>query len=93
MRFSHFKEGDNVVKKTTTYEVNESTGIPFKNREKEIFKQMVPRLRLLLPHLSQVFIMKRLQELKVKLNNIGTPGTQIVTTIPRLILQRYPHST
>ena len=65
---TYLKEGDDVVKKITTYMVNASTGALTPTEKKgNLQTKMVPKLRLLLRHYSQVFVMKKtLRELRAE---------------------------
>jgi len=79
----YLKEGDNVVKKTTTYEVNESTGILTPTEKKEIFKQNGAKAKVVVTSLEpSVHYEKDATRAKGEANVItaGTPGTKIVTT-------------
>jgi len=79
----YLKEGDNVVKKTTTYEVNESTGILTPTEKKEIFKQNGAKAKVVVTSLEpSVHYEKDATRAKGEANvtTAGTPGTKIVTT-------------
>ncbi|MQQ58833.1 LPXTG cell wall anchor domain-containing protein, partial [Streptococcus mitis] len=79
----YLKEGDNVVKKTTTYEVNESTGILTPTEKKEIFKQNGAKAKVVVTSLDpSVHYEKDATRAKGEANvtTAGTPGTKIVTT-------------
>ena len=79
----YLKEGDDVVKKTTTYEVNASTGALTPTEKKEIFKQNGAKSTVVVTQLEpSVRYEKDATRAKgeVKITVAGTPGTRTVTT-------------
>ena len=79
----YLKDGDNVVKKTTTYTVNASTGILTPTEKKEIFKQNGAKAKVVITSLEpSVHYEKDITRAKgeVKITEAGTPGTRTVTT-------------
>ena len=79
----YLKEGDDVVKKTTTYAVNSSTGALTPTEKKEIFKQNGAKSTVAVTPLeSSVRYEKDATRAKgeVKITEAGTPGTRTVTT-------------
>ena len=79
----YLKDGDNVVKKTTTYTVNASTGILTPTEKKEIFKQNGAKAKVVITSLEpSVHYEKDITRAKgeVKISEAGTPGTRTVTT-------------
>ena len=78
----YLKEGDDVVKKTTTYEVNASTGALTPTEKKEIFKQNGAKSTVVVTQLEpSVRYEKDATRAKgeVKITEAGTPGTRTVT--------------
>ena len=79
----YLKEGDNVVKKTTTYAVNASTGVLTPTEKKEIFKQNGAKSKVVVtPIQSSIRYEKDTTRAKdeSKITEAGTPGTRTVTT-------------
>ena len=79
----YFKEGDDVVKKTTSYQVNESTGDLTPKETTEIFKRNGAKSTVVVTSLEpSVRYEKDATRAKgeVKITEAGTPGTRTVTT-------------
>ena len=79
----YLKEGDDVVKKTTTYAVNASTGALTPTEKKEIFKQNGAKSKVVVtPIQPSVRYEKDATKAKgeAKITVAGTPGTRTVTT-------------
>ena len=79
----YLKEGDNVVKKTTSYQVNASTGNLTPTEKKEIFKQNGAKAKVVVTPLQpSVRYEKDATRAKgeAKITVAGTPGTRTVTT-------------
>ncbi len=79
----YLKEGDNVVKKTTTYAVNASTGVLTPTEKKEIFKQNGAKSKVVVTSIEpSVRYEKDATKAKgeAKITVAGTPGTRTVTT-------------
>ena len=79
----YLKEGDNVVKKTTTYAVNASTGVLTPTEKKEIFKQNGAKSKVVVtPIQPSIRYEKDTTRAKdeSKITEAGTPGTRTVTT-------------
>ena len=79
----YLKDGDDVVKKTTTYEVNASTGILTPAEKKEVFKQDGSKTTVVVTPLEpSVRYEKDATKAKGEDNvtTVGTPGTSTVTT-------------
>ncbi|WP_261025194.1 G5 domain-containing protein, partial [Streptococcus mitis] len=79
----YLKEGDDVVKKTTTYAVNASTGALTPTEKKEIFKQNGAKSKVVVtPIEPSVRYEKDSTKAKggSKVTVSGTPGTNTVTT-------------
>ena len=79
----YLKEGDDVVKKTTTYAVNASTGALTPTEKKEIFKQNGAKSKVVVtPIQPSVRYEKDSTKAKggSKVTVSGTPGTRTVTT-------------
>ena len=79
----YLKEGDNVVKKTTSYAVNSSTGALTPTEKKEIFKQNGAKSTVAVTKLEpSVRYEKDATKAKGEDNvtTVGTPGTSTVTT-------------
>ena len=79
----YLKEGDNVVKKTTSYAVNASTGTLTPTEKKEIFKQNGAKSTVVVTPLEpSVRYEKDATRAKGEANVTvaGTPGTRTVTT-------------
>ena len=79
----YLKEGDDVVKKTTSYEVNASTGALTPTEKKEIFKQNGAKSKVVVtPIEPSVRYEKDATKAKgeAKITVAGTPGTRTVTT-------------
>ena len=79
----YLKEGDDVVKKTTTYAVNASTGVLTPTEKKEIFKQNGAKSKVVVtPIQPSVRYEKDATKAKgeSKITVSGTPGTRTVTT-------------
>ncbi|MEZ7635244.1 G5 domain-containing protein, partial [Streptococcus mitis] len=79
----YLKDGDDVVKKTTTYEVNASTGILTPAEKKEVFKQDGSKTTVVVTPLEpSVRYEKDATRAKGEANvtTAGTPGTSTVTT-------------
>ena len=79
----YLKEGDNVVKKTITYEVNVSTGALTPTEKKEIFKQNGAKSKVVVTSIEpSVRYEKDATRSKGEANVTvaGTPGTRTVTT-------------
>ena len=79
----YFKEGDDVVKKTTSYQVNESTGDLTPKETTEIFKRNGAKSTVAVTPLeSSVRYEKDATRAKgeVKITVAGTPGTRTVIT-------------
>ena len=79
----YLKEGDNVVKKTTSYQVNASTGILTQAEKKEVFKQNGAKSTVIVTPLEpSVRYDKDATRAKGEANvtTAGTPGTSTVTT-------------
>ena len=79
----YLKDGDDVVKKTTTYEVNASTGILTPAEKKEVFKQDGSKTTVVVTPLEpSVRYEKDATRAKGETNvtTAGTPGTRTVTT-------------
>ena len=79
----YLKEGDDVVKKTTTYAVNASTGALTPTEKKEIFKQNGAKSKVVVtPIQPSVRYEKDATKAKgeAKITVAGTPGTKTVTT-------------
>ena len=80
----YLKEGDDVVKKTTTYEVNASTGTLTPTEKKEVFKQNGAKATVVVTPLQpSVRYEKDVTRAKGEANvtTAGIPGTRTVTTI------------
>ncbi|KEQ36109.1 LPXTG-motif cell wall anchor domain protein [Streptococcus mitis] len=80
---AYLKEGDNVVKKTTSYEVNASTGVLTPTVRKEITSPNGAKSTVVVTPLeSSVRYEKDATRAKgeVKITETGTPGTSTVTT-------------
>ena len=79
----YLKEGDDVVKKTTSYEVNASTDALIPAEKKEIFKQNGAKAKVVITSLEpSVRYEKDATRAKgeVKITVAGTPGTRTVIT-------------
>ena len=79
----YLKEGDDVVKKTTSYQVNESTGVLTSTENKEIFKQKGAKSKVVVTSIEpSVRYEKDATKAKGEANvtTTGTPGTRTVTT-------------
>ena len=79
----YLKEGDDVVKKTTSYQVNASTGALTPTEKKEIFKQNGAKSTVAVTKLEpSVRYEKDATKAKGEDNvtTVGTPGTSTVTT-------------
>ena len=79
----YLKEGDDVVKKTTSYQVNESTGVLTSTENKEIFKQKGAKSKVVVTSIEpSVRYEKDATKAKGEANvtTAGTPGTRTVTT-------------
>ena len=79
----YFKEGDDVVKKTTSYQVNESTGDLTPKETTEIFKRNGAKSTVVVTPLEpSVRYEKDATRVKGEANVVmaGTPGTRTVTT-------------
>ena len=79
----YLKEGDDVVKKTTSYQVNASTGALTPTEKKEIFKQNGAKAKVVVTPLKpSVRYEKDATKAKGEANvtTAGTPGTRTVTT-------------
>ena len=79
----YLKEGDDVVKKTTSYQVNASTGALTPTEKKEIFKQNGAKSKVVVtPIKPSVRYEKDATRAKGEANVTvaGTPGTSTVTT-------------
>ena len=79
----YLKEGDDVVKKTTSYAVNASTGTLTPTEKKEIFKQNGAKSTVVVTPLEpSVRYEKDTTRPKGEANvtEVGTPGTRTVTT-------------
>ena len=79
----YLKEGDDVAKKTTSYEVNASTGALTPTEKKEIFKQNGAKSKVVVTSIeSSVRYEKDATKAKgeAKITVAGTPGTRTVTT-------------
>ena len=79
----YLKEGDDVVKKTTSYQVNESTGALTTKETTEIFKRNGAKSTVAVTPLEpSVRYEKDATRAKgeVKITEAGTPGTRTVTT-------------
>ena len=79
----YLKEGDDVVKKTTTYAVNVSTGALTPTEKKEIFKQNGAKSKVeVTPIQPSIRYEKDATKAKgkAKITVAGTPGTRTVTT-------------
>ena len=79
----YLKEGDDVVKKTTSYEVNASTGALTPTEKKEIFKQNGAKSKVVVTSIEpSVRYEKDATKAKgeAKITVAGTPGTKTVTT-------------
>ena len=80
---AYLKEGDDVVKKTTSYQVNASTGALTPTEKKEIFKQNGAKAKVVVTPLQpSVRYEKDATKAKGEANvtTAGTPGTRTVTT-------------
>ena len=79
----YLKEGDNVVKKTTTYAVNASTGVLTPTEKMEVFKKDGAKAKVVVTSIeSSIRYEKDATRAKdeAKITEAGTPGTKIVTT-------------
>ena len=79
----YLKEGDDVVKKTTSYQVNASTGALTPTEKKEVFKQNGAKSTVVVTSLEpSVRYEKDATKAKGEANvtTAGTPGTRTVTT-------------
>ena len=79
----YLKEGDDVVKKTTSYQVNASTGALTPTEKKEVFKQNGAKSTVVVTSLEpSVRYEKDATRAKGEANvtTAGTPGTRTVTT-------------
>ena len=79
----YLKEGDNVVKKTTSYEVNASTGVLTPTEKKEVFKKDGAKAKVVVTSIeSSIRYEKDATRAKdeAKITEAGTPGTKTVTT-------------
>ena len=79
----YLKEGDNVVKKTTTYAVNASTGVLTSTEKMEVFKKDGAKAKVVVTSIeSSIRYEKDATRAKdeAKITEAGTPGTKIVTT-------------
>ena len=79
----YLKEGDDVVKKTTTYEVNASTGNLAPTEKKEIFKQNGAKAKVVVTPLQPSVRYDKDATRARGGENVtiaGTPGTRTVTT-------------
>ena len=79
----YLKEGDNVVKKTTSYAVNASTGALTPTEKKEVFKKDGAKSKVVVTPLEpSVRYEKDATKAKGEANvtTAGTPGTRTVTT-------------
>ena len=79
----YLKEGDDVAKKTTSYEVNASTGALTPTEKKEIFKQNGAKSKVVVTSIEpSVRYEKDATKAKgeAKITVAGTPGTRTVTT-------------
>ena len=79
----YLKEGDNVVKKTTTYAVNASTGVLTPTEKKEVFKKDGAKAKVVVtsiePSIRYEKDATRAKD-EAKITEAGTPGTRTVTT-------------
>ena len=79
----YLKEGDNVVKKTTTYAVNASTGVLTPTEKKEVFKKDGAKAKVVVtsiePSIRYEKDATRAKD-ESKITEAGTPGTRTVTT-------------
>ena len=79
----YLKEGDDIVKKTTSYQVNASTGVLTSIEKKEVFKQAGAKSKVIVTPLEpSVRYEKDATRAKGEANvtTAGTPGTSTVTT-------------
>ena len=79
----YLKEGDDVVKKTTTYEVNASTGNLAPTEKKEIFKQNGAKAKFVVTPIQPSVRYEKDSTRARGGENVtiaGTPGTRTVTT-------------
>ena len=79
----YLKEGDDIVKKTTSYQVNASTGVLTSIEKKEVFKQAGAKSKVIVTPLEpSVRYEKDATRPKGEANvtRAGTPGTSTVTT-------------
>ena len=79
----YLKEGDEVVKKTTTYEVDPNTGVLTSTEKKEVFKQAGAKATVVVtPIQPSVRYEKDATRVKggANVTEAGTPGTRTVTT-------------
>ena len=79
----YLKDGDDVVKKTTSYQVNSSTGALTPTEKKEVFKQNGAKSTVVVTSLEpSVRYEKDATKAKGEANvtTAGTPGTRTVTT-------------
>ncbi|CWE93265.1 LPXTG-motif cell wall anchor domain-containing protein [Streptococcus pneumoniae] len=79
----YLKEGDDIVKKTTSYQVNASTGVLTSIEKKEVFKQDGAKSTVVVTPLEpSIRYEKDATRAKgeEKITVAGTPGTSIVTT-------------
>ena len=80
---AYLKEGDDIVKKTTSYQVNASTGVLTSIEKKEVFKQDGAKSKVVVTPLKpSVRYEKDATRAKGEANvtTAGTPGTSTVTT-------------
>ena len=80
---AYLKEGDDIVKKTTSYQVNASTGVLTSIEKKEVFKQDGAKSTVVVTPLEpSIRYEKDATRAKgeEKITVAGTPGTSIVTT-------------
>ena len=80
---AYLKEGDDIVKKTTSYQVNASTGVLTSIEKKEVFKQDGAKSTVVVTPLEpSIRYEKDATRAKgeSKITVAGTPGTSIVTT-------------
>ena len=80
----YLKERDNVVKKTTTYAVNASTGVLTPTEKMEVFKKDGAKAKVVVTSIeSSIRYEKDATRAKdeAKITEAGTPGTKIVTPL------------
>ena len=80
---AYLKEGDDIVKKTTSYQVNASTGVLTSIEKKEVFKQDGAKSTVVVTPLEPIVRYEKdatRAKGEANVTTSGTPGTSTVTT-------------